>query len=433
MTNWQKFTRQSFPQNFLLAVFLQTVIFTQIVFNQGTEKLFPKNENIQSIRTSVETTTVDFTTPFKNCWNISDSKILSNKIASDNTGSLVVSFLSGKISLINTINTFSGEKIWESDLGGEIISVPYIENENIYVITKPTFNLNTVGTGDIANDTRANYLTLRSLNKESGITNWQTKILTGNISGSESGWELLHIFKSSLLVFNNKGTISAFNTDNGEPLWSIENKILFLTSPFFVDDRAIFAASDGQIIFVSLLDGSIIKRVYADDERYTAIYYDKERENVILGGQKGDILLINIRDVGIGDKPEKKKKAKVKWKFRNGAEVTDISLTTKGILASSLDNFIYLISDDNGELIWKRRLNGRISAKPLVLDDYAVVTTVAEPVASIIDLDNGRLVNKITLTNDNFFIERPILIEKKLMLTTQQGVFAFSSGECSNN
>jgi outer membrane protein assembly factor BamB len=94
---------------------------------------------------------------------------------------------------------------------------------------------------------------------------------------------------------------------------------------------------------------------------------------------------------------------------------------------SSLDNFIYLISPQKGKKVWKRRLAGRISAKPLVVDNFAVFVTAVDNSAVVLDLRNGKIVNQISLADIGFILSRPVIADKALVFSTNKGIFAFSS------
>ncbi len=95
-----------------------------------------------------------------------------------------------------------------------------------------------------------------------------------------------------------------------------------------------------------------------------------------------------------------------------------------------LDNFAYLISAEKGNLIWKKRLAGRISEKSLILDNYALVTTIAEPTISVVELSTGRLINKIVLEDENFVTANLIKVRNKIIVPTLKGLYAFSSSGC---
>lgn len=100
------------------------------------------------------------------------------------------------------------------------------------------------------------------------------------------------------------------------------------------------------------------------------------------------------------------------------------------MLITSLDNFVYLISVEKGNLIWKRRLGGRISGKSLVLDNCALITTIVEPAISVVDLSTGRLINKIILEDENFVTANLIKVQNKVIVPTSKGLYAFSPNEC---
>ncbi len=422
MDNLQNFTRQKFF-HFLLTLFFLTLLPKQSIPSQNRRGVSPKNE----IKTLAQEAHIDFELPFRQCWNFTNDNIFF--VASDNESSLFLSFLGGRI--ISLDYSF-GKKKWESDLGGEIISPLYISGKDVYIVTRPVLGVNDLNNdgrvyGRTANETineTTDDLLIRSINKETGLTNWQTKISAQY--NSQSGSEFLYIFKSSLLLLNNKGRITAFDRITGQILWDKENNLILSTKPLSVEDKVILQTSERQLIIASLSDGSLMKTIRMSDSP-TALYYDKESKKLILGNQNGVTYPISGDFSTIGTSPSPKKR---EWEFRNGAQVSDINLTPKGLLVSSLDNFVYLISKNSGNLIWKKRLGGRISAEPLIIGNYAVITTVSEPSASILDLDTGKLVNKILLADENFFSRSPLQLGNRLIFATQKGIFAFSNSVC---
>ncbi len=165
----------------------------------------------------------------------------------------------------------------------------------------------------------------------------------------------------------------------------------------------------------------------------TAISFNANDKTIIVGDQKGIVSSIKIEKIDFEiSKREKKGKKTTNniWKFRVGAEVSNINFTPRGLLITSLDNFAYLISAGKGNLIWKKRLAGRISEKPLVLDNYALITTIAEPTISVVELSTGRVINKIILEDENFVTANPIKTQNKIIVPTSKGLYAFSPDEC---
>ncbi len=110
--------------------------------------------------------------------------------------------------------------------------------------------------------------------------------------------------------------------------------------------------------------------------------------------------------------------------------MSNISITSEGLLITSLDNFAYLISAEKGNLKWKKRLAGRISDKSLVLDNYALITTTAKPTISVVELSTGKSINEIILEDEDFVTANPIKIRNKIIVPTSKGLYSFSPKEC---
>jgi outer membrane protein assembly factor BamB len=346
--------------------------------------------------------------------------------ASDNVIEIFLTTTEGKISMLNAE---TGEKHWESELGGRIVSRPFIDN-NIYLITRPleSESKNLSNVTEIRNISEniknLNYSTARAINAKTGLTEWQTKIPDESNTveasvNSEFEQTFLYIFNKSLILVDNFGNLTSLNKDDGTLLWKRQMNLRFSAKPFFIKDKVMLATLEKQILVVSLEDGATIYSIPVS-EAASALNYIEEKKQIIWGGRRGNVSSF-INDF-------KNPSTNFIWKFRNGAEISDLTLTNRGILLSSFDNFMYLISEDQGKLIWKKRLGGRISDAPLVKDGYITVTNTADSSALILDLNSGKTVNKISLPEDLYFTGKPLFAQNKLVLTTQKGIFSFDSG-----
>lgn len=385
---------------------------------------------------------LNFALPLKKCWVSASNRSILNSfiVASDNqkelseSNELFVSYFDGGIALLNASD---GVKQWESDLGGQIIAMPLIEDFEIYVITQPISNAQADNTADettmemetVLETTKKldRHLTVRNLNKDTGVTRWQRKISVENTSENQYFYQS----DSKIILFSDAGKITALNKFDGQTGWVTEIYSDPATMPFLTENQAIIHTLGNEIMFLSLSDGSVVKKINTP-KNITAFYYDADGDKLVLGSRNGEVSLLSINQ-RIGNPPTNRRKPL--WKFRSGAAISDITSTPRGFLISSFDNFIYLISKDKGNLIWKKRLSGRISAKPLVIENYTIVSDIAEPIASILDLNSGRLINRVTLPDENFFVSIPLIIGSKLVLTARQGIFAFSNAEigCGGN
>ena len=93
-----------------------------------------------------------------------------------------------------------------------------------------------------------------------------------------------------------------------------------------------------------------------------------------------------------------------------------------------------MLSADRGGVLWKRRLPGRISGSPAFTDTNIVLASYGENAAVVIDLHSGRVVNQITLTENNAFTGSPILLSNdSVAAVTNSGVSLWNFGACSSN
>jgi outer membrane protein assembly factor BamB len=124
---------------------------------------------------------------------------------------------------------------------------------------------------------------------------------------------------------------------------------------------------------------------------------------------------------------------KVRWKAVTGAEIISVTKVKQGLLVSSFDNFIYLLSEKNGKRLWKKRLTGKSIGKPLIKDNVAVFCTLGGSDALFIELDKGKSVNKVLINDENYFINNPSSFNNLIFFPTLKGLIAFSSDkQCSN-
>ena len=116
------------------------------------------------------------------------------------------------------------------------------------------------------------------------------------------------------------------------------------------------------------------------------------------------------------------------WKFRAGGRVVYIRAVSDNVLLGSTDNFIYFMSVEYGNLLWKRRLPGRVANGGLVGRDLAVFTVVGDRSAYIVELEKGRLIDRLELSDEDAFLLTPIRANGKyLVAATANGISAFST------
>lgn len=368
---------------------------------------------------SLPATAADWQRPFKQCWSFEPENFFSEKTASDNAKVFSLSSMGKVLSVDGT----SGKTLWEIELGGESVSKIVSDEKNIFLINRAGRTSSaTEETGDktdLRDDTidkdakvpvggdqdpgpKTN-VTLRSIDSETGVTNWQ-KILAENL------YVDLYIFERNLLLITKNGGVIFFEKDTGKIFLEIDLK-KEISAAVIVSGKISIATIDA-ILVLSAADGTILKE-FPTREAPQAFLFDEDR--LFWSDRKGVLYASRINS------------ADIVWKRRLGAGITSITETPSGIFVSSIDNFIYFLNKATGKIIWKRRLAARVSEKPFIRENVAVIFPFGESTALFLELNKGKIVNSITLSDANYFSGKPFFIGELLVFPTLRGFYAFGS------
>lgn len=332
--------------------------------------------------------------PFKVCWKFETDKMIEEKSASDNEKTILLPLLGGKMVSINSV---SGKIIWESSLGGEIVTTPIIDKNNIFIAS--VINQKTL---------------LRSLNLDSGITEWQAKLDSfGKVS--------LLRYKNSLILVSGNGEITTLDTKNGTIIWSKRINLNYFSVPIIVGNQLAINTKEKQILLLSIEDGNVLSKI--DVSLEPVILSKIDINKLFWGDYKGSGFLIDLIE------------KKIEWKFRSGGEISDVSTTKKGILFASADNFIYKVSIESGKIIWKKRFDGRPSFIPFNNDEYILALSSSSEIANILDTKDGKIINQIYTEERNYNINMPTILGDLVIFSTVNGLIAYtnSSKPCVTN
>lgn len=344
---------------------------------------------------------LDFLLPFKLClsYEFDSAEVINQITASDNQEDLLIAYKSGKLVFLSS-NSF--EVLWSFDLGLKIYSNLVSDKENVFVV---------VVEGE-------NYL-LKRINKNTGLPEQQTiissnKKLTDNASNNKLDGFLLKVVGDKIVGFSKNGYIFCFDIQERKVIWTKDLEKNISSLPFFASNKFYIATNNKTITKISIANGDIIGR----NINTTSIASELAAlldGSVIYGDTNGNIFIL--------DKLGKD----LKWKLRFGAEITNIIETPFGLLVTSLDNFTYLIQVRNGKRLWKKRIGERISQKPLILDNYVIITNSARAEAAIIDLKTGKTVNRVNLPFENFFTGDTIFSNNQLIFSSLEGIFSYTT------
>ncbi|MGI8787296.1 MAG: PQQ-binding-like beta-propeller repeat protein [Pyrinomonadaceae bacterium] len=394
---------------------------------------FAQEPNVARIRETVQKTEMDLSNSANLCWSYLPNQPLTSGIASDNENSVFIAFYGGSIS---SISQNAGKKMWDSDLGGEIISSPLYDSNHIYILSRSRSGIENIEnreSKESINSEKKNdsNVIVRSLNSVSGVTEWQTKqhIETSDAHSGSLQNVTLHIFEGNLLLITDFGNLYFYDKSDGH----LDQKILLNSKlsalPFFTGDKIILGTADKKVILYSLSDKKI-SSIFEASAAPTVFYYSQTNEDLYWGDNRG--LLARLDLGSSGGRRNKKPDKKPKWIFRSGAAISNIVSTADCILISSLDNFVYLISKRDGKLIWKKRFSDKIISEPMIDGRYVLIMPDAERFGLVLNLSDGGTVNKFALPEDNISDGNPIKVGNKFIFPALRGLFAFSvNGGCS--
>lgn len=302
---------------------------------------------------------------------------------------------------IEALESGSLEPAWRAELGGDVVSDILLVSSGVAVVTNQA-------TKEPANGDS----TLGFISKESGVTIWSAKLPRADAF-------FLGQMNGGVAALSSSGSLSMVSLSTGKIEWQIGPLGPVTARPGFLPDSVLFSSPEaGGLLNVSASDGSILAKqatefvpssilVAAEDEEYAA---GDRRGNVTLYGAK------NRRSV---------------WRFKSGAGVSSIAQTGQGLIVTSLDNFVYLISDYNGDVIWKRRLTGRVTERGISIGDYLVLLLGADNSIFVIDLKNGKVIDVNSPADREILNGPPVFVDgTSFAFASTEGIELYALGSC---
>lgn len=350
-----------------------------------------------------KTVSTNLNAPLKKCieYAFNTEEYGSLSFASDNADEIVLSSTRNQLILFSTTNF---KPVWTTDFGGLIVSDIILDGKSIYLAN-----------GIITDGSPENHA-LKSFDRTTGLLNWQTVLSADH----ENAWQTVNlnaVGEKIILLENGSKTarISVLSKTDGALIRSRETA-RYSRVAFYDGEYVSIATADKTILFLSP-DGAVVGQIPVK-ETISALAFTPNKR-FVYGDGKGNVYGSSLPGSVLRG-----------WKFRAGAEITDITRTAYGLLVSSKDNFLYLLDPDRGKLIWKRRTAGRISGKPFVSESFAVIGGLFQPEIDIIDIKSGYIINRLLLEPDNY-LNGPVFLQNKfLVISTVKGLQGFSNGDC---
>jgi outer membrane protein assembly factor BamB len=295
---------------------------------------------------------------FSKCWELT---ISSNTGVAPAADASAIYFIDDE-NRLHSVDAAKGNNLWSTDIGGDVVSNLLLVEDSVFLVTSSQPD---------TPDSPPKAL-IRALSRQTGITVWQAE--TGS---SPVVW--LGLVNSNVVVAASAGSLAAFARADGRLVWKSDLKYPITSDPHFRDDAIDVATTNKEILKVTGGSGSV-GVVWKSKFLPTAVLRDAAGR-LVVGDERGNLTLVSSD----GDRV---------WRFRNGAQISSALLHDSEYLASSFDNFVYKLSR-GGNVKWKRRLPGRVSDRPIVLGETAVVAIVGTGSVFTLDLENGKISNRI--------------------------------------
>ena len=335
--------------------------------------------------------------PLKKCWEYTFESPGRASVSAEN-GSVFVAENGGSI---RSLNSRTSSVNWITELGGGSSEIAAVPTLGVAVVTSRVPHSALSGA------------ILRLLSAESGLVKYSTSFpAAGDLHLVSVG--------SRLIVVDQNGEINAFDASTGERFWKL-NLSGKVTSPAVVSGDVLAAATDDKkITVISVNDGKILSTISVETI-VTAMAID-ENSVIVAGDERG-----LVRSYRGGS-------AYVIWSFKSGGRVGTVSITPQGILVGSFDNFLYLLSNYSGDVKWKRRLDGRISSRPVLYQGTVMAASSTDEEAQVLDLANGKPVDRVPFGKERYMISEPVLADRNIAIfTLVDSIAAYSPARCVEN
>jgi len=296
--------------------------------------------------------------------------------------------------IIVALQATNGDLKWRSELGGELSASPVADETMIYVASEAV-------PGAAPQQASG---ALRALGREGGVTQWMTPLVKP-LRGS------LAISGIRLFAGGVDGRAYSFDKRTGGVFWSIPFGEPLNGHPVSSKGRVYFGSENGTLLALEESTGKLLWRYRTKGAiRGPAAV---SGNTVFFGSGDGYVYAVSSD------------KGRLIWRKRTGAGVEAVTLTSKGVLAASLDNFAYFLNN-HGTMLWKRQLPGRISSRPLTVQEDALFTPLSSSEAVVLALRDGKQVNALPTGEELTSSAAPIVVGNAVIVTTEHGLLAFA-------
>ncbi|MGD9589721.1 MAG: PQQ-binding-like beta-propeller repeat protein [Pyrinomonadaceae bacterium] len=256
---------------------------------------------------------------------------------------------------------------WRAELGGDVVSSLISNGTNIFAVNEPSEN---------GSEDRKPVSTVRAIRKASGIVDWSVML---PFSGP------VHLIRSNGVLFaaGNGGSIAVVDEKTGAIMRQTKAGDPIIAAAASQTNGLVIATKGKGLKFLTAASDEGTSPV-TNEFTITAVLA-KSDGGLIVGDERGYVFEFN------GSDPSPS------WRFRSGAQISGLFEVEDGVLITSYDNFLYYVSDYNGDVIWKRRLSGRLNGPGMLLNGYFLIADPAESTIVAVDRRTGKVIDIVVL------------------------------------
>ncbi len=298
--------------------------------------------------------------------------------------------------VVRAISSRDGSTQWTAELGGAIASNIVTDDVRVFVIS-------TAITED-PDSTRPAYL--RALNKTTGITQFVVNLPAGDRPALA--------MSGNTLIVSERTTVKAYSAIDGTPVWSSSRDAE--EESFLFTDGGWAATSGNAVTILEVSTGTEASR-FESEHPVSAVAFSKDR--TFVGDNNGNVVSVSG--------------GSAHWRFKTGGRVSSLIATSAGLVAASHDNFVYLLSSDNGKVMWRRRMPGRIADGISVVDSQLLVRVIGDGRLFIVGTDDGKIVDQIDIEGGISVNGSPLVTTSgSVVVPTPEGLLVYGRRPCEN-
>jgi outer membrane protein assembly factor BamB len=310
-------------------------------------------------------------------------------------------FLPSTDGSINALEAESGKLLWRSDVGGKIkLQIVGANPKTLYVLTEQKVRRSTSNIDQTIG-------VIHALSEETGITRWRQSLPSALLG-------LTALTEGSIFCATIDNHIYSINRHTGDILWGTEELSSPSISVWSNKDTVLTATTDGHIYLFAIETGQRISDYRTHKTFISAI--SSLNRIIYFGSSDG---YVNAMSVNAGI-------SQTLWRRRVGTGARTISLSERGLVVTSADNFAYLLSFKNGRTRWKRLLPGRVLGEPVITSEGILFALAGDNVCVAISIGNGQRINTISVGEDNVVVAEPAIANGVIVIPTRIGLFAFA-------